>query len=87
MTARVWDAASGKPIGAPMKHESGVLSAKFSPDGQRVVTASKDGTARLWDAISVTDKDSNEDISLFAELLKSPLARLGKLLNKQRTLN
>jgi len=30
---------SGKPIGEPMKHENGVNSAQFSPDGQRVVTA------------------------------------------------
>jgi WD40 repeat protein len=27
-----------------------VRSAAFSPDGQRVVTASPDGTARIWDA-------------------------------------
>jgi WD40 repeat protein len=27
-----------------------VLSASFSPDGSRFVTASDDGTARLWDA-------------------------------------
>jgi WD40 repeat protein len=52
MTARLWDAASGKPVGEPMKHEQPVNSAQFSPDGQRVVTASKDGTARLWDATS-----------------------------------
>ena len=52
--ARLWDTASGKPIGEPMKHAAWVLSAQFSPDGQRVVTASKDNTARLWDAASGT---------------------------------
>src|SRR6266496_2258863 len=51
-TARLWDAASGKPIGEPMKHQDMVRSAQFSRDGQRVVTASDDRTARLWDAAS-----------------------------------
>ena len=31
-------------------HEREVLSAAFSPDGTRIVTASKDGTARVWAA-------------------------------------
>jgi WD40 repeat protein len=52
-TARLWDAANGKPLGEPMKHDvAWVSSAQFSPDGQQVVTASYDGTARLWDAAS-----------------------------------
>jgi len=31
-------------------HKDGLLSASFSPDGSRVVTASADGTAMVWDA-------------------------------------
>jgi dipeptidyl aminopeptidase/acylaminoacyl peptidase len=40
------------PIASPMRHDSAINSAQFSPDGQRVVTASADYTARLWDALS-----------------------------------
>jgi WD40 repeat protein len=50
--ARLWDAASGKPIGAAMVHKATLHSAAFDAAGKRIVTASADGTARLWDAAS-----------------------------------
>jgi WD40 repeat protein/serine/threonine protein kinase len=31
-------------------HQGGVVSAVYSPDGSRIVTASRDKTARIWDA-------------------------------------
>jgi WD40 repeat protein len=49
-TARVWDAATGRPLTRPLEHQAEVWSATFSPDGTRVVTASLDKTARVWDA-------------------------------------
>src|SRR5262249_50770768 len=59
-TARVWEAATGKPLATltghcPSRIENGPFgcedsSAAFSPDGQRIVTSSNDKTARVWEA-------------------------------------
>ena len=50
----VWDVATGTLLTTFKGHRPApVNSAVFSPDGKRVVTtctASKDGTARMWDA-------------------------------------
>ncbi|MGE0283081.1 MAG: caspase family protein, partial [Rhizobiaceae bacterium] len=39
-----------KQLGSTMKHGDRVSNAMFSPSGTRIVTWSRDGTARLWDA-------------------------------------
>ena len=36
-------------------HDGSVHSAAFSPDGSRIVTASADKTARIWDAASAKE--------------------------------
>ena len=52
--ARVWDAATGAPIGRPLQHGA-KLSATFSPDGARVVTASDDSRA----GVGCGDRDAD----------------------------
>jgi WD40 repeat protein len=49
MTARVWDAMTGKELAKLTGREAQLLSATFSPDRRRVVTAGE-RTARVWDA-------------------------------------
>jgi WD40 repeat protein/tetratricopeptide (TPR) repeat protein len=47
--SRVWDAATGEAIGTPMRHQGLIRSARFNPEGTRVITTSHDMTARVWD--------------------------------------
>jgi hypothetical protein len=54
-TARLWDIDSRSSV-AVMRHPERVLSAAFGPDDKRVVTASSDGTARLWEVFADTQK-------------------------------
>ena len=51
-TARLWDAATGQPIGPPLAHQGAVRAVAFSPDGKAVLTGSDDKTARLWESRS-----------------------------------
>ncbi len=51
-TVRVWNAATGELVGAPMRHQGPVWYATgtaFSRDGSTVVAACDDGTVRVWD--------------------------------------
>jgi WD40 repeat protein len=46
--ARLWDAGTGAQLAVLRGHQGEVLSALFDPSGVRVLTASEDGTARIW---------------------------------------
>src|SRR5690606_9074671 len=46
--ARLWDAATGAPIGEPLRHDGAVARAWFDSSGMRVLTRSADGTAAFW---------------------------------------
>jgi WD40 repeat protein/tetratricopeptide (TPR) repeat protein len=51
-SAQLWKGATGKRIGPALSHRGAVLTAQFSPDDKLVVTASTDGTAKVWSSIT-----------------------------------
>jgi len=48
-TARLWDAASGKSIGSPLRQGANSPKVGFSPDGKTALTCSDGNAVRLWD--------------------------------------
>jgi eukaryotic-like serine/threonine-protein kinase len=51
-TINVWDATTGRAIGALRGHEGPVTALAYSPDGKRLASGSADKTIRLWEPSS-----------------------------------
>ena len=44
----VWDASTGAPVLASLRHDGPVRTVAFSPNGQLLASGGADGTARVW---------------------------------------
>lgn len=48
-SVRLWDVPTGNPLGTLDEHDDIVWGLAFSPDGKMLASASRDGTANVWD--------------------------------------
>jgi len=48
--SRLWDGATGRALGSPLRHSATVGLVAFAPDGRTLLTADVVSTAQLWDA-------------------------------------
>ena len=60
--ARVWDAATGKPLLTLRDHAGPITAVAFSADSARLLTASLDGSARVRD---LADGDGRPPVAVF----------------------
>ena len=47
-TVRFWDAATGHPLGTPIRHPDAVVSVVFWSDGKGITVSCRDGTIHSW---------------------------------------
>ncbi|MBS0265129.1 MAG: PD40 domain-containing protein, partial [Planctomycetes bacterium] len=67
-TARLWDAATLKPLGPPLKHKGPVQTVVFSADSKHVLTASLDKTVRIWRVPLVVEGETSR-LTLWPEVI------------------
>ncbi|PIL30097.1 hypothetical protein GSI_07760 [Ganoderma sinense ZZ0214-1] len=49
---RIWDPATGAMLAVLAGHSQSVTDVSFSPDGRSILSASEDGSAKIWDVES-----------------------------------
>ena len=68
VSIKLWNAVNGKAIASLEGHTALVFSVSFSRDGKTLTSASKDGTARLWQVPMVEGRKGRASEPLRSEV-------------------
>src|SRR5262245_11722976 len=66
-TVRLWDVATGKPIGQPLHHPGEVVRVAFTHDGKTILTAAADDIERSWQ-VPTAMNGSSEEVELGSQV-------------------
>ncbi len=75
--ARVFDVVTGRPVSGPLRCGDRIHFARISPDGERVVTAARDGKLTVWDAS--TGKEVTAPLDHFRQISGASFGQPGRL--------
>jgi WD40 repeat protein/tRNA A-37 threonylcarbamoyl transferase component Bud32 len=67
-SARLWDTATSRPIGEPLRHWGTACAIAFRPDGKALATGSNDRSVRIWKVPTIVP-GSPERLTLWTEVL------------------
>ena len=74
---QIWDVVTGAELATLAGHTKDVTDVSFSPDGRQVVSASADGTAKVWDA-GCGEQIASFNVERWAELRRACFSPDGK---------
>jgi WD40 repeat protein len=83
---RLWDVATASQRGYLRGHSGALARFAFSPDGTRLITASADRTARLWDLESGESRALAGHPDAVFEVAFSPDGRLAAAVSRDGTI-
>jgi WD40 repeat protein len=80
-SVRLWNRATGKPLGVLKGHGRPILFVAFSPDGKALAWGNKDGVVKLWDVAKRKERLSvSWDVGPVSTLLLPRFSPDGRLL-------
>jgi len=66
---RLWEAATGSPVSSWLWHESPVVGASFTSDGQWLVTITRDACIRRWPVLELPSPDDQQWLAKLGNLV------------------
>ena len=72
MTCQIWDTSTHQNIVRLIGHTDVICSVAFFPDGKQIMSASEDGTIRVWDVELLEDRGKMDRWQMYGYWVVDP---------------